>query len=218
MTKHTLRSIILFLFSTLIFAAEPGYPQHWWQEVDPSSASSWEVLPQAAGAGEVILSKRNELGILSNFAATPFIYKEIAFESVEGLWQSLKYPEGEDDFRATYEGLEWPYTRSEVEQMVGFLARKAGRYANANMREMDINWVTFKGKKIKLWVSTTTKGVHYRLIKDALKSKAMQNPEVMSVLMSTGDLILRPDHSMGERPPAWFYNKIWMELRAEFNK
>jgi hypothetical protein len=31
-----------------------------------------EILPQAAKPGEVVLSKRNELGILSNFAAAPF--------------------------------------------------------------------------------------------------------------------------------------------------
>jgi hypothetical protein len=29
-------------------------------------------VPQEAGPGEVILSKRDELGLLSNFAATPF--------------------------------------------------------------------------------------------------------------------------------------------------
>lgn len=218
MKKYTLNSLILFFLSTFIFAAEPGYPQHWWQEVDPSSAPGWEVLPQAAGPGEVILSKRNELGILSNFAATPFVYKGISYESGEGFWQSLKYPEGPNDVRAQFGGIEWPYSRSEVEQMVGFLARKAGGYANANMREMDIDWVTFKGKRIKFWVSTTTKGVHYRLIKDALRTKARQNPEVMEVLMSTGDLILRADHNMGAAPPAWFYNKIWMELRTEFQK
>ena len=217
MKIHTLYLLLSLLLSTFTtFATEPGYPAHWWQEVDSSTAPGWEVLPQAAGDGEVILSKRNELGILSNFAHTPFVYKEIGYESVEGFWQSLKYPESDSDPRATFEGIEWPYTRVEVEQMVGFLARKAGGYANSNMREMDIDWVTFKGKKIKFW--TVSKGVHYRLIKDALRTKAKQNPEVMTILMSTGDLKLRPDHQMGDAPPAWFYNKIWMELRSEFRE
>jgi predicted NAD-dependent protein-ADP-ribosyltransferase YbiA (DUF1768 family) len=216
MKTHTLYLLLCLLFTFNISAAEPGYPAHWWQEVDRAGAPGWEVLPQDAGPGEVVLSKRNELGILSNFAPTPFIYKEISYQSVEGFWQSLKYPESEDDFRATYEGIEWPYSRVEVEQMVGFLARKAGGYANSNMREMGIDWVTFKGKKIKFW--TVSKGVHYRLIKDALKTKARQNPEVMTILMSTGNLILKPDHQMGDAPPAWFYNKIWMELRKEFRE
>ncbi|ATH08276.1 hypothetical protein BIY24_10050 [Halobacteriovorax marinus] len=207
---------ILFLFSTLTFAANADYPAHWWQEVDRQTAPGWEVLPQDAKEGEVILSKRNELGILSNFAATDFVYKGTLYKSVEGFWQSLKYPESQDDMRATFEGIEWPYSRAEVELMTGFLAKKAGGYANANMREMGIDWVTFQGKKIKFW--TVSKGVHYRLIKDALRTKAIQNPKVMEILLSTGDLKLLPDHIMGDAPPAWFYNKIWMELRKEFRE
>jgi predicted NAD-dependent protein-ADP-ribosyltransferase YbiA (DUF1768 family) len=216
MKNYILSILVCLLFSSLAHSIEPGYPAHWWQTVDRSTAPGWEVLPQDAKPGEVILSKRNELGILSNFAPTPFVYKEIAYQSVEGLWQSLKYPESETDMRATYEGIEWPYSRVEVEQMTGFLARKAGGYANANMREIGIDWVTFKGKKIKFW--TVSKGVHYKLIKDALRTKARQNAEVMTVLLSTGSLILKPDHQMGDAPPAWFYNKIWMELRDEFTQ
>ena len=216
MKNLTLSTLLLFLLSTLSFATAGDYPAHWWQEVDRDTAPGWEVLPQDAKEGEVILSKRNELGILSNFAATDFIYKGTLYKSVEGFWQSLKYPEADSDVRATFEGIEWPYTRVEVEQMTGFLAKKAGGYANSNMREMGIDWVTFQGKRIKFW--TDTKGVHYELIKDALRTKAKQNPSVMNVLMSTGDLVLRPDHIMGEAPPAWFYNRIWMELRREFQK
>ncbi|WP_206611171.1 NADAR family protein [Halobacteriovorax sp. HLS] len=213
--KKLIYLFLLFAVALNINAANSNYPSHWWEEVDRSTAPGWEVLPQDAKEGEVILSKRNELGILSNFAATPFTYKGINYQSLEGFWQSLKYPESDDDIRATFEGIEWPYTRFEVEQMTGFLAKKAGGYANSNMREMGIDWVTFKGKRIKFW--TVSKGVHYKLIKDALRTKALQNPEVMKVLLSTGDLVLRPDHQMGDAPPAWFYNKIWMELREEFN-
>ena len=54
-----------------------GYPAHWWTPVPAESAPAWEILPQAAKRGQVILSKRNELGILSNFAATPFTFQEI---------------------------------------------------------------------------------------------------------------------------------------------
>lgn len=216
MKTSILYFLISLFISSLTFASDSGYPAHWWQTVDRSTAPGWEVLPQEAGLGEVVLSKRNELGILSNFAPTSFVYKDIPYESVEGFWQSLKYPESELDRRATYEGIEWPYSRVEVEQMTGFLARKAGGYANANMREMGIDWVTFKGKKIKFW--TVSKGVHYRLIKDALRTKAIQNSDVMTILLSTGDLVLKADHHMGDAPPAWFYNKIWMELRKEFRQ
>jgi len=65
------------------------YPAHWWAPVAEDQKASWEVLPQAARPGEVILSKRNELGILSNFAATPFTFRGKRYASVEGFWQMM---------------------------------------------------------------------------------------------------------------------------------
>jgi len=49
---------------------DPRYPSHWWGPVSKDGAPAWEILPQEAGPGEVILSKRNELGLLSNLAPT----------------------------------------------------------------------------------------------------------------------------------------------------
>lgn len=48
------------------------YPPVWFAPINDPNKPDWEILPQETKAGEVILSKRNELGILSNFAATPF--------------------------------------------------------------------------------------------------------------------------------------------------
>jgi hypothetical protein len=56
----------------------------------------WEVLPQEAGPGEVILSKRHELGLLSNFAPTPFTFRGRRYASLEGFWQMMLYPESEE--------------------------------------------------------------------------------------------------------------------------
>jgi len=36
----------------------------------------------------------NELGLLSNFAPTPFVFHGQRYASVEGFWQMMKYPEG----------------------------------------------------------------------------------------------------------------------------
>jgi len=69
------------------------YPAHWWAAVPKDGAPSWEILPQEAGPGEVILSKRHELGLLSNFAATPFIFRGKHYASLEGFWQMMLYPE-----------------------------------------------------------------------------------------------------------------------------
>ena len=79
--------------------AQPKYPAHWWTPVPEANKPDWEILPQSAKPGEVILSKRHELGILSNFAATPFTLHGKRYASVEGFWQMMLYPEGPDDPR-----------------------------------------------------------------------------------------------------------------------
>src|SRR5881275_2295539 len=101
-------------------ARDPRYPAHWWTPVATEGKPDWEILPQEAGPGEVILSKRNELGLLSNFAPTPFVFHGKEYASLEGFWQMMKYPEGPNDPRAKVPGpeskLAWKYTRAEVAQ------------------------------------------------------------------------------------------------------
>jgi predicted NAD-dependent protein-ADP-ribosyltransferase YbiA (DUF1768 family) len=194
--------------------ARSGYPAHWWEPVPEDRAASWEILPQAAGPGEVILSKRNELGLLSNFASTPFVYRGVRYASLEGFWQMMKYPEDASDPRATFPGVSWPHTREEVSQMVAFEAKSAGDLGSANMKTMGIDWVTFEGEKMTYW--SAEKGRHYALIVDAMREKLRQNPRVREVLLSTGDLVLRPDHGQApDSPPEWQYYEVWMEIRSE---
>ena len=95
---------------------------------------------EESSPGEVILSKRNELGLLSNFAATPFIYKGKKYASVEGFWEITKYPENSDDPRAKFKGVTWNYTREQVSQMTAFEAKKAGDLGEENMKKMGIDW------------------------------------------------------------------------------
>ena len=58
---------------------------------------------------------------------------------------------------------------------------------------------------------------HYRLIKEAMREKLLQNSEVKRILLATGNLILKPDHhNEGCQAPEWKYYELWMELRAEF--
>src|SRR6266581_8341998 len=128
---------------------DPRYPAHWWTTVIDPKKPDWEILPQEAGPSEVILSKRNELGLLSNFAPTPFVFRRKRYASLEGFWQMMKYPEGLDDPRAKFPGLEWKYTREQVAQMVGFEANHAGALASENMTKMRLNWVSFEGKRFE---------------------------------------------------------------------
>ena len=189
------------------------YPAHWWTPIDDPKKPDWEILPQEAKPGEVILSKRNELGLLSNFAATPFVFHEKRYASLEGFWQAMLYPEGPNDPRAKFSGLAWKYTREQVTQMTAFEAKHAGDLAEENMRKMKIGWVSFEGKHFGY--RPTRPGRHYRLIVAATWAKVLQNDNVRKVLLSTGDLILKPDHHQEPNAPAaWRYFEIWMRIRT----
>ncbi|HOW97819.1 MAG TPA: NADAR family protein [Kiritimatiellia bacterium] len=205
----------LLLIAALAGCVRPAAgpcPPEWWAPVPRESAASWEILPQDAGPGEVILSKRTELGILSNFAPTPFTLDGETYASVEGFWQMLKYPEGPGDERLRDPSVAWPHTREEVGRMSAFEAKAAGTAANGNMKKLGIRWVTYRGQRLEY--SEKRQGEFYRLIRAAMQAKLEQNPEVRAVLLKTGGLILRPDHH--QRPddsPAMKYYDIWMELR-----
>lgn len=192
------------------------FPAQWWQPVAKEGAPGWEILPQEAAPGEVILSKRNELGILSNFAATPFTFEGQTYASVEGFWQMMKYPEGRDDERMKNPDVHWPHTREQVAGMTAFEAKHAGDEANSVMRELRMDWVTYAGRK--LFYLEKSKGEFYRLIVQAEWAKLNQNALVRSILLKTGALRLRPDHKQDpDSPPAWRYNEIWMEIRNQIS-
>jgi len=196
---------------------DPRYPAHWWTPVSKEGAPAWEILPQEAGPGEVILSKRNELGLLSNFAATPFTFHGKRYASLEGFWQMMKYPENADDPRATYPGLRWKFTREQVAQLTAFDAKHAGDHAETNMHTMGITWVTFEGKRMEL--RPATPGDHYKLIMEATREKVRQNPDVQKVLLATGDLVLKPDHHQEPNAPAvWRYFDILTAIRTELQQ
>jgi len=206
--------VSLPVISWLLLTIAAQYPAHWWAPVIDPHKPDWEILPQAARPGEVILSKRNELGILSNFAATPFKLRGTRYASVEGFWQMMLYPEGLNDPRAQAPRLTWPHTRAEVAQMTSFEAKAAGDIGEKNMMLLGIDWVSFEGRRFPY--RSLSRGEHYRLIVEAMRAKLTQNPEVRRVLLATGDLILRPDHIQeAGAPPEWAYFKIWMELRQE---
>jgi predicted NAD-dependent protein-ADP-ribosyltransferase YbiA (DUF1768 family) len=190
------------------------YPAHWFAAVPEAGKPDWEILPQEAGPGEVILSKRNELGLLSNFAATPFTYRGKRYASLEGFWQMMLYPEGAKDPRAKFPGVTWKYNRQQVSQMTAFAAKSAGTLAEENMRRMGISWATFEGKRFDY--RSAIPRTHYRLIVAATWAKVNQNPEVKKVLLATGDLVLKPDH-YGEpnAPPEWKYYEILTTIRTQ---
>ena len=197
-----------------LLAARTNYPAHWWTPVPTNGAPLWEILPQAAAPGEVILSKRHELGLLSNFAPTPFTFHGQRYASLEGFWQMMKYPESADDPRAKFPGLTWASRRGQVAQMTAFEAKRAGDLAEKNMGQMGITWVTFEGRQMEY--RAAGQGEFYQLIVAATREKVRQNPEVKRVLLATGDLILKPDHHQEPNAPAaWRYYEILTQIRTE---
>ncbi len=203
----------VFLFLVFCSSFNPSnktYPLHWWKAVPREQLRSWEISPDSVEPPYVILSKRNELGLLSNFAATPFVLDDKRYGSLEGFWQSLKYPEDHQDIR--YPLARWPYKREDVEKMEAFEAKKAGDFGSKVMKKNNINWVTYQSKKMEY--KEPGRGKFYQIIRRAMKAKVDQNPQVKEVLRKTGNLILLPDHKQGENPPeAWQYHKIYMEMR-----
>ena len=208
------RVVVVLLVALCRWAGADPYPAEWWVPVFRGQAASWEILPQEAGPGEVILSKRTELGILSNFAPTPFTLEGETYASVEGFWQMLKYPEGPEDERLLDPSVVWPHTRAEVARMSGFEAKAAGTAANENMKKLGLRWVTYQGRRMDY--RENAKGDFYQLIRSAMQAKLDQNPEVREILRKTGQLNLRPDHHQGpDASPAMKYYEIWMELREQ---
>lgn len=208
--------ILAFFFVYALEAYSSEYPSEWFKEVPRSEAQDWEILPQDAKSHEVILSKRTELGIFSNFAATPITFEGIKFSSIEGLWQSLKYPDLtlENDLRRKILG--WPLTREEVQKLVGFEAKTAGNLANKIYKENDLKEINWGNHFFDYNDLGSGSAYHYSLIKRVLRAKLDQTEGLWDLLLKTKCLILLSDHKMGENlPPSYYYNKIFMELRSE---
>lgn len=211
-----MKFFVFLLFLISCANTKYKYPIYWWNEVHKKDLSSWEISPNSVDLdnNEVILSKRNELGILSNFAHTPFKYRGQTYQSVEGLWQSMKFPETTNDPRNRF-GI-WNYKRSDVSKMVGFKAKEAGDFASNLMKKNKINWVSFMNNRMTY--RTNIKGTHYKIIKEAMACKLVQNEKVRNVLLATGLLNLKPDHLTNiDDPPAWKYYQIWMDIRADLH-
>jgi predicted NAD-dependent protein-ADP-ribosyltransferase YbiA (DUF1768 family) len=190
------------------------YPDAWWAPVPSEDLKSWEIPPQTAdrNKNEVILSKRTELAVFSNLAESPFILEGEKYQSVEGFWQSLKYPENPEDLRNN-SAIQWKYSREQVMKMSGFEAKAAGDHANENMKKIGITWQSYKGYKFE--PKTKDQLYHEQIIFRATEAKVLQNPAVSDLLKKTGTLILKPDHTQPSTiTPAYKYYDMLMKIRA----
>jgi hypothetical protein len=207
------------ILASSALAGEPpaGYPADWWRPVPESERASWgEILPQEAGPGEVILSKRTELAVFSNLWPTPFQLDEVHYASLEALWQMMKYPEGELEAQDPRLALrDWPYTREQVCVLTMFDAKTAGSRANALLRQLGIAWISYQGNRFEYRDGGPGSAEHYRIIRRATEAKLAQNPKIREVLKKTCGLTLRMDH---DDPGAALFKayataNLYMELR-----
>ncbi|MBD64686.1 MAG: hypothetical protein CME62_05740 [Halobacteriovoraceae bacterium] len=211
--------LILFGLGLAQASEKRDYPAHWWEKVPESQRQgSWEILPHEAKKGELILSKRNELGQFSNFGHTPFILDGVEYASVEALWQMMKYPDvyDLDDPRIK---IDYPYSRLEVIEMFGFEAKKAGDLANEINKQHGFDFVSYQGHKFDYKDRGAGSEHHYQIIRKALIAKVFQNNHLKQLLLKTKGLILKPDHHQGEnRPKSYFYHEILMDIRDNILK
>ena len=208
-------SFLLLIFSQGL-RAQSNYPSEWWAPVPRDGAPSWEVLPQDAGPGEVVLSKRHELGVFSNLGEAHFVYDGVRYNSVEGLWQMMKYPDPmwDQDPRHNIAVGVWPYTREQVMQLVGFESKRAGDEANKIYKTYGLSLVSYQGRAFDYKDMGPGSEIHYQIIREATRQKILQNPEVRALLIKTKGLKLIPDHNAGTgKPKSYYYCDILMDLR-----
>lgn len=210
--------VTLFLF-VLFCSSLQAFPSHWWEKVPESERKgSWEVLPHEAAKGELVLSKRNELGQFSNLAFTPFEFQGEKYSSVEGLWQMMKYPESNNDKDPRNAvANQYPYTRDQVKKLSGFTAKKAGDKANAINKKYKFNELSYRSFFFDYLDREEGSKFHYEIIYSAIIEKLLQHPKLLQLLLSTKDLHLIPDHKIGKhKPRSYFYNQILMDIRNTY--
>jgi len=140
--------------------------------------------------------------MLSNLARTPFKLNNKIYNSVEGFWQGLKFPNEEK--------------RNEIAKLWGIEAKKAGNKTEKS------NEFEYQGKKFQVGSEE-----HQGLIRQAIKAKLEQNLHVLDLLLATGNkkithILINPQtghvHPDSQTIPGEKFCQILMDLREGFRK
>ncbi len=132
---------------------------------------------------------------LSNFTRSPFVLDGVKWESFEGFWQGIKFPEGNEK-------------RKIAQQLHGTEAKKISQGIQSTH-------LFYGGKKIDFGSNEL-----YALAKRAERQRFLQNQEQLKALLSTRNARLIYIVSMQDSKslPRKVFCKILMELREEFQK
>ncbi|MEW5936185.1 MAG: NADAR family protein [Bacillota bacterium] len=132
--------------------------------------------------------------LLSNFAPTSFELWGERFESVEGFWQGLKYPEGSAEQKRVF-GL-W-----------GYEAKRAGRKAPVGPGGA----FTWRGRVYRVGSQE-----HWDLMRQALRAKFEQCAEARRALLATRGLRLVHELPRDSKTiPGAVFARMLEEIRAE---
>lgn len=146
--------------------------------------------PEACRVPVNITSQSPEpLRLVSNFAHTPFRLDGQGYESIEGFWQGLKFPD--------------PADRRRLAALWGPAARDAGYHAPA------ADTFVYGGETVRVG----TWG-HWRLMEMACAAKFAQHAAACEALLSTGARplvhVVKPD---SKNIPGVIMAAIWMRIR-----
>lgn len=140
--------------------------------------------------------------LLSNLSHAPFWLDGNLYESVEGFWQGLYFPEG-----------------SEERKRIATLFGREAKLAGANKPE-GITQITYQGELVELGSPQ-----HHALMRKAIHEKIMQNADVRSALVRTGSrrlthILMKPDGTLepdSKSIPAAVFTQILMDERELIN-
>ena len=129
--------------------------------------------------------------LISNLARTPFFFDGAHYQSVEGFWQGLKFPD--------------PKKRLEMAELYGLGAKRAGEPAEPTGDFL------YGGRTVQAGSPE-----HWRLMREACRAKFLQNAEARDALLATGErqLVHRMKRDSVTIPGAIMAD-IWTRIRAE---
>jgi hypothetical protein len=132
--------------------------------------------------------------IISNFAATPFVLDDFPYASVEGFWQSLRFPNASD--------------RRRIAELSGGTAKRAGDALPWGVT------VCYEGETIAVG-----RPEHWKLMERACEAKFRQHAVAQAGLLSTGarPLVHRMRHD-SRSIPGIIMADIWMRIRDRLRK
>jgi predicted NAD-dependent protein-ADP-ribosyltransferase YbiA (DUF1768 family) len=167
------------------------------RQADGQTVRLTDLGPRAQACREPInvTSRSPEpIGVISNFAHTPFALDGQQYASVEGFWQSLKFAD--------------PAKRLEVAALYGQQARAAG----VGIAYEDT--LQYQARTVR--VGTVD---HWDLMKTACAAKFAQDPVARAALLMTGSGPLTHRTRKDSRTiPGVVMAEIWMKIRARIGK